>query len=72
MIRNIRTPKRLKRDNFDLERYIEKAAELDVKCGFYERNDYLGQNPTYIKRRNALLAALKDINEKNEGEQDNG
>ena len=68
MIRNIRTPKRLKRDNFDLEKYIERAAELDVKCGFCERDDYLGQNPTYIKRRNALLEVLKDTNSKNEGE----
>ena len=71
MIRNIRTPKRLKRDNFDLEKYIERAAELDVKCGFYERDDYLGQNPTYIKRRNALLEVLKDTNSKDEGEKIN-
>lgn len=71
MIRNIKTPKRLKRDNFDLERYIERAAELDVKCGFYERDDYLGQNPTYIKRRNALLEVLKDTNSKDEGEKIN-
>jgi len=70
MIRNIRTPKRLKRDNFDLENYVERAAELDVKCGFYDRDDYLGQNPTYIKKREALLRALKDINSKDEEEQD--
>lgn len=71
MIQNVKTPKRLRRDNFDLERYIEKAAELDVKCGFYDRDDYLGQNPTYIKRREALLVVLKNINSKDEGEQTN-
>ena len=71
MIQNVKTPKRLRRDNFDLERYIERAAELDVKCGFYDRDDYLGQNPTYIKRREALLVVLKNINSKDEGEKIN-
>lgn len=61
----VNTPKRLRQDNFDLNRYAEKAAELDVKYGIYDRNDALSSHPAYQHRRNILLKA-KEGKDKNE------
>lgn len=60
----LRTPQRLKRDNFDLENYIERAAILDVKYGYYDRDDYLAQQPAYIAKRAELLKQIKERKDK--------
>lgn len=60
----LRTPQRLKRDNFNLTDYIERAATLDVKYGYYDRDDYLAQQPAYIAKREELLKQLKDRKDK--------
>lgn len=60
----LRTPKRLKRDNFNLTDYIERAAILDVKYGYYDRNDYLAQQPAYIAKRKELLKNLENKKDK--------
>lgn len=54
-----RTPKRLKKDNFNFEDYLRRAAELDIKYGKYDRNDYIGSQEIYIMRRNELLQQVK-------------
>jgi len=56
-----RTPKRLKKDNFNLEDYLRRAAELDIKWGKFDRNDYLSKQPAYIKRREELLKGKEDV-----------
>jgi len=59
----LKTPQRFKKDNFDLNSYIERAAILDIKYGYYDRNDYLAQQPAYIAKRKELLEHLKDRKE---------
>lgn len=59
----LKTPQRFKKDNFDLNNYIERAAILDIKYGYYDRNDYLAQQPAYIAKRKELLENLKDRKE---------
>lgn len=54
-----RTPKRLKKDNFNMEDYLRRAAELDVKYGKLDRDDYIGSQEIYINRRNELLQQMK-------------
>lgn len=58
-----RTPKRLKKDNFNMEDYLRRAAELDVKYGIYNRDDYIGCQEIYIERRNELLKLKKEQND---------
>ena len=56
-----RTPKRLKRDNFNLEDYLRRVADLDIKWGNFDRNDYLSKQSAYIKRREELLKGKEDV-----------
>ena len=60
----LRTPKRLRKDNFNLENYIERAAILDIKYGYYDRNDYLAQQPAYIAKREELLKQMNEEKDK--------
>ena len=62
-MRNIRTPNRLKKDNFNLDEYLRRVAEFDVKNGILNRDDYLSNQPVYINRRAELL---KEMNEEKE------
>lgn len=64
MVVCLRTPQRLKRDNFNLDDYLKRAAMLDVKYGYYDRDDYLAQQPTYIQTREELLERMKKENKK--------
>lgn len=66
MLYDLRTPKKLRRDNFDLDKYACRAAETDIRMGFYDRNDYLSFHPSYLKRREELLQALEK--EKEDGQ----
>lgn len=59
MVFELKTPKKLRRDNFDLDKYARKAAETDIRMGFYDRNDYLSFYPAYLKRREELLQFLE-------------
>lgn len=54
-MRNARTPNRLKKDNFDLDEYLRRVAEFDVKNGILNRSDYLSSQPVYINRKAELL-----------------
>lgn len=66
MLYDLKTPKKLRRDNFDLDKYARRAAETDIRMGFYDRNDYLSFHPAYLKRREELLQALEK--EKEDGQ----
>ena len=39
--------------------YARRAAELDIKNGVLDRDDYLSQHPAYIEKKNELLVILK-------------
>ena len=39
--------------------YARRAAELDIKNGVLDRDDYLSQHPAYVEKKNELLATLK-------------
>lgn len=54
----LKTPQRFKKDNFNLNNYIERVAILDIKYGYYDRDDYLARQPAYIAKRKELLENL--------------
>lgn len=60
-MKSSRTPKRLRKDNFNLEEYLRRAAELDIKWGNFDRDDYLSKQPAYIKRREELLKGQGNV-----------
>ena len=43
----------LRRKEMIMSDYARRAAELDIKNGVLNRDDYLSQHPAYIEKKNA-------------------
>lgn len=49
----------LRRKEMIMSDYARRAAELDIKNGVLDRDDYLSQHPAYIARKKELLVDIK-------------